>query len=205
MNGFKGESDAVNSIVAGQVVVDRATGARRTGPYPMGTMAILATVAMLFAAFTAALLVRRTGTDWMRVPLPSIVWLNTAVLVASSAAVELARACVRRGSTQRSMRWLAIAGVLGLVFLAGQVIAWLMLADRGVFLPTSPHAAFFYMLSGIHGAHVLGGLVALAWTLRRALRGAYTPAHHAGLNHAAIYWHFVGGVWIYLLIVLSTL
>lgn len=175
------------------------------GPYPIGLGAILATVAMLFSAFTAALLVRRTGTDWVRVPLPPIVWANTAVLLASSAAVEVARAAVRRGALQGLVHWLLVACLLGALFLGGQVVAWRMLAARGVFLPTSPYAAFFYVLSAVHGAHVLGGLGALGWTLRRARRGGYSRERHAGLTHAAVYWHFVGGVWVYLLAVLSTL
>jgi cytochrome c oxidase subunit 3 len=74
--------------------------------------------------------------------------------------------------------------------------------EQGVFLPTSPHAAFFYMLSAIHGAHVLGGLGALAWTLRKALKGAYSAHQYRGLSHVAIYWHFVGAIWIYLLLLL---
>lgn len=180
-------------------------GIHRPGPYPIGLMALLATVTMLFAAFTAALFVRRTGTDWVPVPLPPIVWANTVILIASSAAVELARASVRRDVSGLPARWLAIATLLGVLFLAGQVGAWRMLAGRGVFLPTSPHAAFFYMLSAVHGAHVLGGLAALTWTLQRTMRGAYTRARHGGLTHAAVFWHFVGGVWVYLLALLSTL
>jgi cytochrome c oxidase subunit 3 len=171
----------------------------------MGLMAILATVSMLFSAFTAALLVRRTGTDWVPVSLPLIVWVNTALLVASSGAMEAARASARRGSPSGIARWLAWSGVLGLFFLAGQVVAWRALAARGVFLPTNPHGSFFYMLSGVHGAHVLGGLGALAWTLRRARSGSYTATRYDGLTHAAIYWHFVGAVWLYLLALLSTL
>ena len=101
--------------------------------------------------------------------------------------------------------WLWVAGTAGFVFLLGQIGAWYTLAANGVFLPTNPHASFFYMLSAVHGAHVLGGLVALAWTFHRATRGAYTRDDHAGFTHAAIYWHFVGAVWIYLLILLSTL
>jgi cytochrome c oxidase subunit 3 len=175
------------------------------GLFPMGLAALLATVTMLFAAFTAALLVRRTGSDWRPVELPPIVWLNTAFLLASSAAAELARRAVRRGPRERAPVWLGIALLLGLLFLGGQVAAWASLAAVGVFLPTSPHAAFFYVLTAVHGAHVLGGLGALAWTQRRAALGAYTLTDHGGLTHAAIYWHFVGGVWIYLLILLSTL
>ena len=175
----------------------------RPGPYPMGLMAILATVSMLFAAFTAALLIRRTGADWTPVELPTIVWLNAVVIVGSSVLVEYSKRALRRGDTVYSPVWLALGSVLGLLFLAGQWVAWQALIAQGVFLPSSPHAAFFYMLSAVHGAHVLGGLGALVWTLNRAFRGVYTATSHTGLTHTAIYWHFVGALWVYLLILLS--
>ncbi len=193
----------MNGVVSGQVDWS-GPGDRPSGPYPMGLMGVLATVAMLFAAFTAAILVRRTGTDWTRVALPTIVWLNTGLLVASSVALERARAQLRRGASDH-VSWLGTAGVLGGLFLAGQVVAWRTLAAQGVFLPSSPHASFFYMLSAVHGLHVLGGLGALIYTLRRALTGVYTTTNYDGLTHAAIFWHFVGAVWIYLLVLLSTL
>ncbi len=190
--------------------IDRATPERPLprqggGPYPMGLMSLLATVAMLFAAFTAALLVRRTGTDWTALALPPIVWLNTAMLLAASVTVELARAGARRGAQTALYRQLRLAAALGVLFLVGQVLAWRSLAAQGVFLPSSPHAAFFYMLTAVHGAHVLGGIGALAYTLRRARHGAYSPTRYTGLTHTAIYWHFVGGVWAYLLVTLSVL
>lgn len=175
----------------------------RRGPYPTGLMAILATVAMLFAAFTAALLIRRTGADWIPIELPTIVWLNAVVIVASSVLVEYSKRTLGQGDGVYAPVWLAMGSVLGLLFLAGQWVAWQALIAQGVLLPSSPHAAFFYMLSAVHGAHVLGGLGALAWTVNRAFRGAYTATSHTGLTHAAIYWHFVGGLWIYLLILLS--
>lgn len=205
MTGFAEPQRADGSGAAATISGDGERGAPRPGPYPVGLAGILATVGMLFTAFTAALLVRRTGGDWTSLPLPPIIWANTAVLLASSAAVELARAQLRRERPDRLAGWLALAGLLGVLFLSGQIVAWRMLAARGVFLPTSPNAAFFYMLTAVHGAHVLGGLGALGWTLRRAARGAYTRARHAGVTHAATYWHFVGGVWVYLLTLLSTL
>ena len=175
----------------------------RPGPYPMGLMAILATVAMLFAAFTAALLIRRTGADWRPVELPLIVWFNAGAIVASSVLVEFSKRALGDRDGVHTPVWLAMGSVLGFLFLAGQWVAWRALIAQGVLLPTSPHAAFFYMLSAVHGAHVLGGLGALTWTLNRAFGGAYTAASHAGLDHAAIYWHFVGALWVYLLILLS--
>lgn len=193
----------IRPTVVEQMSVGRA--AQTTGPYPMGLMSVLATVAMLFAAFTAAILVRRTGTDWDPVTLPPIVWLNTVALVVSSVLVERARAAIRHDAAPRAVLHLGSAFVFGVVFLVGQLATWQALARQGVFLPSSPHASFFYMLSAVHGLHVIGGLGALAWTRRRAASGAYGAANSAGLLHTAIYWHFVGLIWAYLLVVLVTL
>ena len=151
-------------------------------------MAFLCTVVMLFAAFTAAYLIRRSGADWQRLSMPSILWVTTAVLLASSVTIELAR---RSGSR----RWLAATLVLGAVFLAGQLLAWRALATAGVFLPTHPHSSFFYMLTAVHAVHLIGGIVALALVAARGGR--------AGL--CATYWHFVDGVWLYVFGMLSVL
>jgi len=194
-------------MTAAAPVLDRLPGDRPVArePYAIGLIAILTTVVMLFTAFTAALLIRRATGDWVRVPLPGIVWVNTLILLLSSAAVERARAAVRLDASRRAGWWLSVSALLGLLFLAGQIMAWRQLGAEGVFLSSNPHAAFFYMLSGVHGAHILGGLGALAWTLGRTWTGAYRPTRHAGLTHAAIYWHTVGGVWLWLLAILSTL
>ena len=175
------------------------------GVYPIGLAGLVVTVAMLFTAFTAAVLVRRTGADWVRVPLPPILWLNTGVILLSSVAVERARAAARSDAVQRIGEWLAAAALLGLLFLAGQLAAWRALVSQGILLGSNPHAAFFYMLSAVHGAHVLGGLGALGWTLRRARAGAYRAGRHTALTHVAIYWHLVGGVWLWLLATLLVL
>jgi cytochrome c oxidase subunit 3 len=146
------------------------------------------------------------GTDWAPTALPPIVWINTGLLALSSVMVEAARRAALRGSPPAAAaRWLGGAGLLGLLFLTGQIAAWTILARQGVFLASSPHAAFFYVLSGVHGAHVLGGLGALAWTRRRAVRSVHLPRGTRGLTYVAIYWHFVGAVWVYLLLLLSIL
>ena len=148
---------------------------------------LLASGAMLFAAFTASYLIRRTGADWGRITLPGLVWANAGILVASSVTVELAR--------RRASPWLGATLLLGLIFAAGQVVAFRQLAAQGVYLPTSPHASFFYMLSGVHGVHVAAGLV--------ALRAAMAGRVRTGL--VAAWWHFVDGLWIYVLVMLRVL
>lgn len=180
-------------------------GVNRAGPYPIGLLGILVTVAMLFSAFTAALLVRRTGADWAPISWPPLVWANTGVLLVSSWALERSRAAARAGAHRAIGDWLAVAALLGVLFLLGQLLLWRALAARGVFLASGPHAAFVYLLSAVHGAHVLGGIGALAWTYGRARAGAYGETGHEGLTHTAIYWHFVGVVWLWLFVLLSAL
>ena len=149
--------------------------------------AVLATVGMLFLAFTAAYLERRVGKDWRPFDLPGLVWANTVAILLSSVTVELAK---------RRIRWGYATLLLGALFLLGQIAVWFQLRAAGFFLPTQAFGSFFYMLSGLHGLHVAGGLLALAVALgrRRDL-----------LALTAVYWHFVGGVWIYVLLVLSLL
>ena len=129
----------------------------------LGLWMFLGTVTMLFAAFASAYIVRRSGTDWMPIDLPPILWLNTFVLGASSLALECARwqADRRRRDGMRA-GFLAAIG-LSIAFLVGQVAAWQQLADRGVYLPSNPYSSFFYMLTAAHAVHVLPALVVLTW------------------------------------------
>jgi len=150
--------------------------------------AILASVMMLFTAFAAAYLERMAARGWSRIALPQILWLTTGLLLASSVTLELAR---RRGL--RIALYLTLA--LGALFLAGQFAAWLQLRADGVFLPTNPHASFFYLLTAVHGVHVLAGLAALV----------VARARPAVLGLCAAFWHLMGAVWVYVLFVLAVL
>jgi cytochrome c oxidase subunit 3 len=173
----------------------------------------LATVAMLFAAFTSAYIVRRSGSDWRAVTLPSALWLNTVVLLASSAALEIARWRLRQARQTAALGSLAGGVLLGAMFLAGQFRVWRGLVEAGVYLPTSPHASFFFILTGIHAIHLGAGLVFLVAVIARMHRDLAAPgpwamaahrarhAYFAGL--AATFWHFFAGAWLYLFAILS--
>lgn len=166
----------------------------------LGLWIFLGTVTMLFAGFTSAYLVRQAGPDWQPLPRPAILWINTGVLVTSSIVLEIGR---RRRASLR--RWVLGAALLGLLFLLGQVQAWRVLRAAGIYLPTHPHSSFFYILTGVHGAHVLGGVIALLVLLARAWSRASDERLSRHLALGATYWHFVGGLWLYLLIVLFLL
>ena len=158
----------------------------------------LAGIVMFFMALTSSFLVRKgLGDDWVSFALPRILWANTLVLLASSGAIQLARARLRSGDTEGFRRWWAITTALGALFLAGQFAAWRQLAAQGVFLATNPSSSFFYLLTALHGLHLLGGIVALLYvTYRPWQRSRITQSTAADL--VSIYWHFMDGLWIFL-------
>jgi cytochrome c oxidase subunit III len=172
-----------------------ARAERVTTPARTGVWVGIAAIVLMVGAFTGALVVRRTEADWIHFRLPPIIYINTLVLLASSATLERARDRLASGS-----HWLAITLGLGLLFVVGQILAWRNLAGQGLFLATSPSSAFFYVLTALHGLHLLGGVAALAYVLGRARR---VQGVAGAFDAAALYWHFMGVLWLYLLLLLT--
>jgi cytochrome c oxidase subunit III len=175
-------------------------------PVRTGIWIGLAAITMSFAAFTSALVVRQsTANDWRHLVLPPIVFVNTLVLVGSSATLEIARRRVasffrnKTGARTPPRFWLWTTLFLGLVFLAGQYTAWLKLRAQGLYLATNPNCAFFYVLTAMHALHVLGGLAGLARVVLK-LR-APVSLRRSTLDATSYYWHFMGILWLYLLLV----
>ena len=168
----------------------------------IGLAAALAAIAMLFVAFTTTYLGHRQEAAWPPVPLPGILWLDTGLLLASSLALEWGRRRLRQGDPAGLRQGLTAAGALGVAFLLGQLLAWRDLVQAGVYLTTNPHSSFFYLLTGAHGVHLLGGLVALSVILPRAWWGRYAPPASTAVDATAIYWHFLTALWVYLFVLL---
>lgn len=174
----------------------------------LGMWMFVATVTMLFAAFSSAYIVRGAGTDWRPVTLPGILWLNTAVILVSSAVLEVSRREIRAARWASARLWVRLTLLLGVTFLVGQYAAWRVLVNAGVYVPTTPHASFFYMLTGVHGVHLIAGLALLFTTARLTARaiGGDTAAERAAQRVAdlgGIFWHFLAGLWVYLLLLLT--
>ena len=170
----------------------------------LGLWLFLATVTMLFAAFTSAYIVRRTGSDWRHLSLPSILWINSLVLAGSSAAVEIASWRGAHGGWRSAATLMLAAVALGIAFLAGQLVVWRQMVAAGVYLPSSPHSAFFFMLTGAHALHVIAALIVLAWGAGVTLSGAASPRVWAArMSLCRTFWHYLGGVWLFLFALVS--
>lgn len=156
---------------------------------------------MLFAAFASSYIVRRgISGDWRALELPSILWLNTAVLLASSAALEFARRGLLREAREAFKGWWLAGTALGLAFLGGQALAWRELWAQGIFQDTNPSHSFFYLLTYLHALHLVAGMLALLWVANRFSRLSVQAGRSVGADLATIYWHFLDALWIALLV-----
>jgi len=171
--------------------------------YKLGTWVGMAGIVMVFAAFTSALVVRQgISNDWRAFALPSILWLSTAVLLASSFSLEKAKRMMHRGLENGLRRWVSMTAVLGGMFLVSQYLGWLELSARGIYVASNPSSSFFYLLTAAHGLHVLGGVIALSYVLYRVWRPGVWFTREAVVESTALYWHFMDGLWVYLVLLL---
>ncbi len=168
----------------------------------------MAAITMTFVAITSAMVVRQGASmDWRHFTLPSVLYLDTIVLLVSSCTLEVARkrvALFARGvQSGRSLPllWLWLTLGLGLLFVGGQYVAWLQLKAQGWYLATNPSSSFFYLFTALHALHVLGGIAGLMLVVWRFSRPVPT-LRLSTLSTVSYYWHFVDVLWVYLLLLL---
>ena len=167
------------------------------GLYRLGLLLACGSILAFFVALVVAFYWRsRTPPFWVPVALPHTLWLSTAIILASSVTFEGARRAYRRGSHPAAARLLVVTACLGAGFLASQLSAWLNLVHRGYYLAQNPYSSFFYMFTGLHAAHLIGGLIALfVVVLGRSPR-------RESVDAVAFYWHFLGALWMALFVIL---
>jgi cytochrome c oxidase subunit 3 len=164
----------------------------------LGLWLLLGGIVMLFGGFSSAYIVLRGLPSWQNVAIPSVLWISTGVLLASSVTIEMTRKAMLKGLHGPAKAWIGITGILGLAFLGGQVVAWMQMVQAGVYLPSTLHSSFLYILTGTHGIHLIGGLGALLFVLTQTFRNRYTATDHEPISLCATYWHFMDGLWVYL-------
>jgi cytochrome c oxidase subunit III len=201
--GGGGPRDSVPSSGDLRVLSDYSSDPARTGIW-----IALAAITMSFAAFTSALIVRQaSANDWRHLPIPSIIFLNTAVLLASSITLEVARRRVadfaRGKNHDRAAALLSLSTTLflGLLFVGGQIVAWSQLRAKGIYLASNPNSSFFYVLTVIHALHVLCGLAGQIRVIV-ILRQPIFSLRRSTIDATSYYWHFMGVLWLYVLLVI---
>lgn len=208
---------------------DRSNGHRgpreRLARYRMGIFFALASDLMFFVAIVSTFFVSQsTGhfdaynnyvNEWLPTVIPPILWLNTAVLILSSITMEYARRHMFREVdvmdewlglgkpiTRRAIPWVAATVVLGFLFLAGQWIAWTQLAMQQVFFRSNPSSHFFYLITGVHGIHLLLGIFGLVAALVGLYISRSLETRQIMVDVASWYWHSMGIFWIFLFVLL---
>jgi len=177
--------------------------------YLAGTIVVLVIVSATFGALIAAFIWRSQNTYlWDHLNIPSLLWVTTAILLASSLLLERARRSLKQGDQNAFLRFLQWTTGLGFLFLLGQGAAWLQVMHSNVILEFDKHSWFIFLFSGLHGVHVVAGVGGLAYLLYRCYEPATGPRHQmttrAYMNALTIFWHYLGFLWIVLFALLLT-
>jgi heme/copper-type cytochrome/quinol oxidase subunit 3 len=190
----------------------RPSAGERRAPVPvatgrLGMRLLLASLTMLFAAsLMGYLVIRGRAAAWPPpgVPrLPASLWISTVIIVLCSVAVQAAVRAARAGRNRALRIRLLVTGVLGVAFLVSQTLNWFALVAARLTIRTNLYGFTLFLLTGLHAAHVIGGLVPLALVTVRAWRRRYSAQFHAGVEYCATYWHFLDVVWLGLFAVLT--
>jgi cytochrome c oxidase subunit 3 len=169
--------------------------------YVTGMIVALAGILMFFMAFVSAYIVRKgmPGNAWIRLQVPRILWLNTVILLASSFTLARAYSRFKAQDEDGFRHWWATTTILGILFVAGQILAWGQLAAQGIILATNPSSSFFYVFTAAHGVHLLGGILALLYVQFRVTRKV---TRGTAIEVVSMYWHFMDGLWVFLFLLL---
>ncbi|MCB9285422.1 MAG: cytochrome c oxidase subunit 3 [Lewinellaceae bacterium] len=176
-------------------------GRNRIHPHKFALYVACGSIIMLFTAFTSAYIVRQAAGNWLEFRLPDLFFVNTGVILLSSLVLQGSYWSFKRGKKEAYRGLLTLAFLLGITFLVFQFKAWQAMAGIGVMLDGNPSGSFIYLISGVHAAHVLGGIAAMLMALIHAfmLPVKATARRTLRFELVLIYWHFVGFLWLYLL------
>lgn len=202
-NGFGGgKIDEPDYHPEGNPVPDPERWATPLSAYRTAALFVVFSIMSVFATLTHILLSRWVhSSDWVSLPLPHILYLNTAILLLSSLTIALARASAEK-DRKAGVPWLGFTLILGLAFVGGQVVAWRELVLKGLYVASNPGNFFFYFLTAAHAIHLLGGVLALAYVVLFSRRLARKGRSKTAVGVVAMYWHFMDALWIYVLVLL---
>jgi cytochrome c oxidase subunit 3 len=162
----------------------------------------LVTVVMIFAALTSAYIVRQAEGNWLEYELPEIFWVTSGIVILSSIALQVAYYAAKKDNFLLVRIGMVLTVVLGIAFLIGQWYSWVALVDREVFFVGNPAGSFLYVFTGLHALHLISGVIFLIIVLISTFRYKVHSQALNTLEMATTYWHFLGGLWLYLFLFL---
>ncbi len=165
-------------------------------PAKVGLISFIAVVTSLFALFLSAYMMRMRLADWNSLTEPKLLWLNTGLLVFASIAFQLTRNASKRSQLLTVKTGLIAGGACTILFLWGQLVAWQQLNAGGYFMTSNPANSFFYLLTALHGLHLIGGMWVWGRTTTRVLTGADAESVRLSVELCTVYWHYLLLVWI---------
>jgi cytochrome c oxidase subunit 3 len=190
--------------VAEQIEIIREPQATRSvNPKKFIVWLFIVTIVMLFASLTSAYLVRQASGDWLRFDLPPVFRITTAIILLSSLTLQLAYRSAKNNNLSNIKTFLVLTMILGILFLTGQYYSWIQLVRQNVFFVGNPAGSFIYVLTGLHAAHIVSGLIFLFIMLVRSFNYKVHSRRLMAMEMCTTYWHFLGGLWIYLFIFLN--
>lgn len=183
-------------------IVEESRKPMAMNPKKFGMWLFIATVFMLFMSLTSAYIVRQADGNWTYFELPSLFWLTTVVILLSSVTMQWAYLAVKKDNASTARLMITLTAVLGVIFLVGQVYGWKALVLNKVYLVGNPSGSFVYVLTLLHGLHIISALIYVLIILVAVLRGKVHSRRMAGVEMCATYWHFLGVLWLYLFVFL---
>ncbi len=165
----------------------------------------IVSIVMLFAGLTSAYIVRADNGNWLKFELPSIFFVSTAIIITSSITLYLAVLSAKKNNYSGVKLWILVTLILGIIFCFMQYAGWGVLFEKGIVFAgkySNASGSFFYVLTGVHMAHLFAGLISLFWVLINSLRKRYDSENLLGLELCSIYWHFLDLLWVYLFLFL---
>ena len=163
----------------------------------------IVSITMLFAALTSAYIVKQSGGEWLNFNLPGMFWITSLIIIVSSITMQLALSSARADGFNRLRTYLIVTALLGLAFLIGQYESWKQLVEMDVYFVGNPAGSFLYVLTGLHAVHIISGLIFLLIVIVSSFKLKIHSRSLIRIEMCTTYWHFLGGLWLYLFLFLK--
>ena len=163
----------------------------------------IVSITMLFAALTSAYIVKQSGGEWLNFNLPGMFWITSVIIIVSSITMQLALSAARADRFKGLRTYLIVTALLGLAFLIGQYESWKQLVEMDVYFVGNPAGSFLYVLTGLHAAHIISGLIFLLIVIVSSFKLKIHSRRLLRIEMCTTYWHFLGGLWLYLFLFLK--